>query len=152
IMALVLIGCFTKSAQVPFHIWLPNAMNAPTPVSAYLHSATMVKAGIYLLARLNPTLGGGVAWSSILIGIGALTALVGAVLAIRQYDLKRMLAYTTVAVLGQLTMLIGTNTTYGLQAFVLYLMAHSLYKGALFMAIGAVDHATGTRDLRRLGG
>ncbi|QJD58885.1 DUF4040 domain-containing protein [Pseudomonas sp. gcc21] len=152
IMALVLIGCFTKSAQVPFHIWLPNAMNALTPVSAYLHSATMVKAGIYLLARLNPTLGGGVAWSSILIGIGALTALVGAVLAIRQYDLKRMLAYTTVAVLGQLTMLIGTNTTYGLQAFVLYLVAHSLYKGALFMAIGAVDHATGTRDLRRLGG
>ena len=152
IMALVLIGCFTKSAQVPFHIWLPNAMNAPTPVSAYLHSATMVKAGIYLLARLNPTLGGGEAWSSILIGIGALTALVGAVLAIRQYDLKRMLAYTTVTVLGQLTMLIGTNSAYGLQAFVLYLVAHSLYKGALFMAIGAVDHATGTRDVRRLGG
>ncbi|WP_373184984.1 hydrogen gas-evolving membrane-bound hydrogenase subunit E [Halopseudomonas sp.] len=152
ITVLVLIGCFTKSAQFPFHLWLPNAMNAPTPVSAYLHSATMVKAGIYLLARLNPTLGGGVGWSTTLIAIGALTAVLGAVLAIRQYDLKRMLAFTTVAVLGQLTMLIGTNTSYGLQAFVLYLVAHSLYKGALFMAVGAIDHSTGTRDIRRLGG
>ena len=152
IMALVLIGCFTKSAQFPFHLWLPNAMNAPTPVSAYLHSATMVKAGVYLLARLNPTLGGGMTWSTILVLLGATTALLGAVLAIRQYDLKRMLAYTTVTVLGQLTMLIGTNTTYGLQAFILYLVAHSFYKGALFMAVGAIDHATGTRDLRKLGG
>ena len=152
IMVLVLIGCFTKSAQFPFHLWLPNAMNAPTPVSAYLHSATMVKAGIYLLARLNPTLGGGMGWSTVLITLGALTALLGAVLAIRQYDLKRMLAYTTVTVLGQLTMLIGTNTSYGLQAFVLYLVAHSFYKGALFMAVGAIDHATGTRDIRRLSG
>lgn len=152
IMVLVLIGCFTKSAQVPFHIWLPNAMNAPTPVSAYLHSATMVKAGVYLLARLNPVMGGDDGWGPILVGFGAATALVGAVLAIRQTDLKRLLAYTTVTVLGQLTMLIGTNTTYGLQAFVLYLLAHSLYKGALFMAVGAVDHATGTRELSRLGG
>lgn len=152
IMALVLIGCFTKSAQFPFHLWLPNAMNAPTPVSAYLHSATMVKAGVYLLARLNPTLGGGMTWSTILVVLGATTALLGAILAIRQYDLKRMLAYTTVAVLGQLTMLIGTNTTYGLQAFILYLVAHSFYKGALFMAVGAIDHSTGTRDLRKLGG
>lgn len=152
IMVLVLIGCFTKSAQFPFHLWLPNAMNAPTPVSAYLHSATMVKAGIYLLARLNPTLGGGTGWSTILITLGAVTALLGAILAIRQYDLKRMLAYTTVTVLGQLTMLIGTNTSYGLQAFVLYLVAHSFYKGALFMAVGAIDHSTGTRDIRRLGG
>jgi multicomponent Na+:H+ antiporter subunit A len=152
IMVLVLIGCFTKSAQVPFHLWLPNAMNAPTPVSAYLHSATMVKAGVYLLARLNPTFGGDGGWSLTLVVFGATTALVGAVLAIRQTDLKRLLAYTTVTVLGQLTMLIGTNTTYGLQAFVLYLLAHSLYKGALFMAVGAVDHATGTRELSRLGG
>ncbi|PKM31802.1 MAG: NADH-quinone oxidoreductase subunit I [Gammaproteobacteria bacterium HGW-Gammaproteobacteria-11] len=152
IMLLVLIGCFTKSAQFPFHLWLPNAMNAPTPVSAYLHSATMVKAGIYLLARLNPTLGGGAGWSTVLITVGALTALIGAVLAIRQYDMKRMLAYTTVTVLGQLAMLIGTNTSYGLQAFVLYLVAHSLYKGALFMAVGSIDHAAGSRDLRRLGG
>ncbi|MGL1834246.1 hydrogen gas-evolving membrane-bound hydrogenase subunit E [Rhodocyclaceae bacterium SMB388] len=152
IMVLVLIGCFTKSAQVPFHLWLPNAMNAPTPVSAYLHSATMVKAGIYLLARLNPVMGGEMGWSTTLVVFGATTAIVGAVLAIRQTDLKRLLAYTTVTVLGQLTMLIGTNTTYGLQAFVLYLLAHSLYKGALFMAVGAVDHSTGTRELSRLGG
>lgn len=152
IMVLVLIGCFTKSAQIPFHLWLPNAMNAPTPVSAYLHSATMVKAGVYLLARLNPTLGGEMGWSTVLVVVGASTAVVGAVLAIRQTDLKRLLAYTTVTVLGQLTMLIGTNTTYGLQAFVLYLLAHSLYKGALFMAVGAVDHATGTRELAKLGG
>ncbi len=152
IMVLVLIGCFTKSAQIPFHLWLPNAMNAPTPVSAYLHSATMVKAGVYLLARLNPVMGGEAGWSDVLVYVGASTAVVGAVLAIRQTDLKRLLAYTTVTVLGQLTMLIGTNTTYGLQAFVLFLLAHSLYKGALFMAVGAVDHATGTRELSRLGG
>jgi multicomponent Na+:H+ antiporter subunit A len=152
IMVLILLGAFTKSAQVPFHIWLPNAMNAPTPVSAYLHSATMVKAGVYLLARLNPVLGGEGGWSEALVAVGATTALVGALLAIRQSDLKRLLAYTTIAVLGQLTMLIGTNTSYGLQAFVLLLLAHSLYKGALFMAVGAVDHATGSRDLSELGG
>lgn len=152
IMVLVLLGCFTKSAQVPFHLWLPNAMNAPTPVSAYLHSATMVKAGVYLMARLNPVMGGDGGWSMILVAFGATTAIVGAVLAIRQTDLKRLLAYTTVTVLGQLTMLIGTNTTYGLQAFVLYLLAHSLYKGALFMAVGAIDHSTGTRELSKLGG
>ena len=152
IMVLVLLGCFTKSAQVPFHLWLPNAMNAPTPVSAYLHSATMVKAGVYLMARLNPVMSGDGGWSMILVLFGAVTAIVGAVLAFRQTDLKRLLAYTTVTVLGQLTMLIGTNTTYGLQAFVLYLLAHSLYKGALFMAVGAIDHATGTRQLSKLGG
>ncbi len=152
IMLLVILGCFTKSAQIPFHLWLPNAMNAPTPVSAYLHSATMVKAGIYLLARLNPVLGGSIGWGTLLITFGAATAVLGAFLAFRQTDLKRLLAYTTVTVLGQLTMLIGTNTSYALQAFVLYLVAHSLYKGALFMAVGAVDHATGTRELSRLGG
>lgn len=152
ILALVLIGAFTKSAQLPFHLWLPNAMAAPTPVSAYLHSATMVKAGVYLLARLNPALGGSTSWSTILITIGAATALVGAVLAIRQTDLKRVLAYTTVTVLGQLTMLLGTNTHYGLQAFAIYLVAHALYKAALFMAVGAVDHATGTRQIALLGG
>ncbi len=152
IMLLVLLGCFSKSAQLPFHLWLPNAMNAPTPVSAFLHSATMVKAGVFLLARLNPSLGGSLGWSSLLIAFGAATALLGALLAIRQTDLKRLLAYTTVAVLGQLTMLIGSNTPYGLQAFVLYLVAHSLYKAALFMAVGAIDHATGTREYPRLGG
>ena len=152
ILTLVLIGAFTKSAQLPFHLWLPNAMAAPTPVSAYLHSATMVKAGVYLLARLNPALGGSASWSTILITIGAATALVGAVLAIRQTDLKRVLAYTTVTVLGQLTMLLGTNTHYGLQAFAIYLVAHAFYKAALFMAVGAVDHATGTRQISNLGG
>jgi multicomponent Na+:H+ antiporter subunit A len=152
ILALVLLGAFTKSAQLPFHLWLPNAMAAPTPVSAFLHSATMVKAGVYLLARLNPTLGDSIAWSTILITVGAATALVGAVLAIRQTDLKRVLAYTTVTVLGQLTMLLGTNTHYGLQAFAIYLVAHAFYKAALFMAVGAVDHATGTRQIARLGG
>ncbi len=152
ILLLVLLGAFTKSAQLPFHLWLPNAMVAPTPVSAYLHSATMVKAGIYLLARLNPVLGGSTGWGMILISVGAATALAGAVLAIRQTDLKRLLAYTTVTVLGQLTMLLGTNTSYGLQAFAIYLLAHSLYKGALFMAVGAVDHATGTRQIPLLGG
>ena len=152
ILVLVLIGAFTKSAQLPFHLWLPNAMAAPTPVSAYLHSATMVKAGVYLLARLNPALGGSTSWSTILITIGAATALVGAVLAIRQTDLKRVLAYTTVTVLGQLTMLLGTNTHYGLQAFAIYLVAHAFYKAALFMAVGAVDHATGTRQISLLGG
>ncbi len=152
ILTLVLIGAFTKSAQLPFHLWLPNAMAAPTPVSAYLHSATMVKAGVYLLARLNPTLGGSVSWSMILISVGAATALVGAVLAIRQTDLKRVLAYTTVTVLGQLTLLLGTNTHYGLQAFAIYLVAHAFYKAALFMAVGSIDHATGTRQISRLGG
>ncbi len=152
ILVLVLIGAFTKSAQLPFHLWLPNAMAAPTPVSAYLHSATMVKAGVYLLARLNPALGDSIAWSTILISIGAATALVGAVLAIRQSDLKRVLAYTTVTVLGQLTMLLGTNTHYGLQAFAIYLVAHAFYKAALFMAVGSIDHATGTRQIALLGG
>lgn len=152
VLILILLGVFTKSAQFPFHFWLPHAMAAPTPVSAYLHSATMVKAGIYLLARLNPVLGGSVGWGTLLITFGAATAVLGAFLAFRQTDLKRLLAYTTVTVLGQLTMLIGTNTSYGLQAFVLYLVAHSLYKGALFMAVGAIDHATGTRELARLGG
>ncbi|WP_454455406.1 hydrogen gas-evolving membrane-bound hydrogenase subunit E [Thauera phenylacetica] len=152
ILVLVLIGAFTKSAQLPFHLWLPNAMAAPTPVSAYLHSATMVKAGVYLLARLNPALGGSASWSTILIIIGAATALVGAVLAIRQTDLKRVLAYTTVTVLGQLTMLLGTNTHYGLQAFAIYLVAHAFYKAALFMAVGSIDHATGTRQIALLGG
>lgn len=152
IMLLILLGCFTKSAQIPFHIWLPNAMNAPTPVSAYLHSATMVKAGIYLLARLNPVLGGPLGWGTILIAVGTTTAVLGTLLAFRQTDLKRLLAYTTVTVLGQLTMLIGTDTAHGLQAFVLYLVAHSLYKGALFMVVGAIDQGTGTRELTRLGG
>ncbi|MGQ3211578.1 putative monovalent cation/H+ antiporter subunit A [Shinella sp.] len=149
---LVLGGAFTKSAQFPFHFWLPNAMEAPTPVSAYLHSATMVKAGVYLLMRLNPVMGGTPAWETILPAFGGLTLLVGAVLAIRQTDLKLMLAYTTVASLGLLVMLTGFGSEHAVAAAALYLVAHSLFKGALFMVAGLIDHETGTRDITKLGG
>ncbi|AGB70474.1 MULTISPECIES: putative monovalent cation/H+ antiporter subunit A [Rhizobium] len=151
-LILVLGGAFTKSAQFPFHFWLPNAMEAPTPVSAYLHSATMVKAGVYLLMRLNPVMGGTMAWQTILPAFGAATLLVGTLLAIRQTDLKLKLAYTTVSSLGLLVMLTGFGTDYAVEAAVLYLVAHSLFKGALFMVAGIVDHETGTRDITRLGG
>ncbi|MDO9417306.1 MAG: putative monovalent cation/H+ antiporter subunit A [Pararhizobium sp.] len=151
-LLLVLGGAFTKSAQFPFHVWLPNAMEAPTPVSAYLHSATMVKAGIYLLMRLNPVLGGTPQWQVILPVVGGATLVVGTVLALRQTDLKLMLAYTTVASLGLLTMLTGFGTPHAVEAAVLYLVAHSLFKGALFMVAGLIDHGTGTRDITRLSG
>src|SRR5690606_21857211 len=147
---LVLGGAFTKSAQFPFHFWLPNAMEAPTPVSAYLHSATMVKAGVYLLMRLNPVLGGTPAWETILPAFGGLTLLVGGVLAIRQTDLKLMLAYTTVASLGLLVMLTGFGSEHAVAAAALYLVAHSLFKGALFMVAGLIDHEAGTRDITKL--
>lgn len=149
---LVLGGAFTKSAQFPFHFWLPNAMEAPTPVSAYLHSATMVKAGVYLLMRLNPVMGATPAWEILLPFFGGITLLVGALLAIRQTDLKLMLAYTTVASLGLLVMLTGFGSPYAVEAAVLYLVAHSLFKGALFMVAGIIDHETGTRDVTKLGG
>lgn len=151
-LLLVLGGAFTKSAQFPFHFWLPNAMEAPTPVSAYLHSATMVKAGVYLLMRLNPVMGETPAWEILLPFFGGITLLVGAVLAVRQTDLKLMLAYTTVASLGLLVMLTGFDTERAIEAAVLYLVAHSLFKGALFMVAGAIDHEAGTRDITRLGG
>ncbi|WP_184702213.1 putative monovalent cation/H+ antiporter subunit A [Rhizobium lusitanum] len=151
-LILVLGGAFTKSAQFPFHFWLPNAMEAPTPVSAYLHSATMVKAGVYLLMRLNPVMGDTAAWQTILPVFGAATLLVGTLLAIRQTDLKLKLAYTTVSSLGLLVLLTGFGTDYAVEAVVLYLVAHSLFKGALFMVAGIVDHETGTRDITRLGG
>ncbi|TXI06978.1 MAG: putative monovalent cation/H+ antiporter subunit A, partial [Rhizobium sp.] len=151
-LILMLGGAFTKSAQFPFHFWLPNAMEAPTPVSAYLHSATMVKAGVYLLMRLNPVMGGTMAWQTILPIFGAATLLVGTLLAVRQTDLKLKLAYTTVSSLGLLVMLTGFGTDYAVEAAVLYLVAHSLFKGALFMVAGIVDHETGTRDITRLGG
>ena len=152
ILLLVLGGCFTKSAQFPFHVWLPNAMEAPTPVSAYLHSATMVKAGVYLLMRLNPILGETDLWYSLLIPFGGITLLVGTILAVRQTDLKLMLAYTTVASLGLLVMLTGVGTEKALAGAVLYLFAHSLFKGALFMVAGILDHETGTRQVTALGG
>jgi multicomponent Na+:H+ antiporter subunit A len=151
-LLLVLMGAFTKSAQFPFHFWLPNAMEAPTPVSAYLHSATMVKAGVYLLMRMNPALGDTLIWSVTLPLFGGITLLVGAVLALRQTDLKLMLAYTTVASLGLLVALTGTSAEKVIMGASLYLIAHSLFKGALFMVAGTVDHEAGTRDITRLGG
>ena len=151
-LVLVLGGAFTKSAQFPFHFWLPNAMEAPTPVSAYLHSATMVKAGVYLVMRLNPVLGGTPEWETILPLFGAATLIVGTVLAIRQTDLKLMLAYTTVGSLGLLVMLTGFGSDKAIEAAVLYLVAHSMFKGALFMVAGLIDHESGSRDIRRLGG
>ena len=154
LLALVLIlgGAFTKSAQFPLHFWLPNAMEAPTPVSAYLHSATMVKAGVYLLMRMNPVLGGTTEWHTILPLFGGATLIVGTVLAIRQTDLKLMLAYTTVSSLGLMVMLTGFGSDYAIAAAVLYLIAHSLFKGALFMVAGLIDHEAGTRDVTKLGG
>lgn len=152
ILLLVLGGAFTKSAQFPFHFWLPNAMEAPTPVSAYLHSATMVKAGVYLLMRLNPTLGDTILWSTILPIFGCVTLLVGAILALRQTDLKLMLAYTTVASLGLLVALTGTSDEAIIKGAALYLVAHALFKAALFMVAGTIDHEAGTRDLTKLGG
>jgi multicomponent Na+:H+ antiporter subunit A len=150
--AAVLGGAFTKSAQFPFHFWLPNAMEAPTPVSAYLHSATMVKAGVYLLMRLNPAMGGTPAWEHPAALFGGVTLIVGTLLAIRQTDLKLKLAYTTVSSLGLLVLLTGFGTPYAIEAAVLYLVAHSLFKGALFMVAGIIDHETGTRDITRLSG
>lgn len=152
VLVLILLGAFTKSAQFPFHFWLPGAMVAPTPVSAYLHSATMVKAGVYLLARLHPSLGGTMAWTATLVLFGLATLAVGTVLALRHTDLKRILAYTTVATLGLLVLLLGIGTEHAVQGAMAYLLAHALYKGALFLVAGSVDHGTGTRDIRRLGG
>jgi multicomponent Na+:H+ antiporter subunit A len=151
-LLLIVMGAFTKSAQFPFHYWLPSAMEAPTPVSAYLHSATMVKAGIYLLARLSPVLGDTTWWLAIVTGIGALTMLSGAWLAFWERDLKSILAYLTINVLGTLVMLLGIGTELAVKAAMTYLVAHALYKGALFLVVGAVDHETHTRNLDELGG
>ncbi len=151
-LGLIALGAFTKSAQAPFHIWLPDAMSAPTPASAYLHSATMVKAGIYLLARLNPALGFTDLWFWLLSVFGLTTMLAGAYLGLKQNDLKALLAYSTISQLGVLVVLIGQDTEIAFKALVIGVLAHALYKSALFLVIGIVDHETGTRDLRRLGG
>ncbi len=151
-LALVAFGAFTKSAQFPAHIWLPSAMSAPTPASAYLHSATMVKAGIYLLARLNPAMGFTESWFWLLTVVGMVTMLAGAYLGLKQNDLKALLAYSTISQLGILVMLIGQEDGAGYKALVIGILAHALYKSALFLLVGIVDHETGTRDLRRLGG
>jgi multicomponent Na+:H+ antiporter subunit A len=151
-LLLVLVGAFTKSAQFPFHFWLPNAMEAPTPASAYLHAATMVKAGVYLLARLSPVLGDDPAWHVPVTVVGAATMLAGAWLALQQTYLKRLLAYSTVSALGALTMMLGIGTGPAVTAAIVFLPAHALYKGALFLVAGAVDHAAGERDVARLSG
>ncbi|WP_033542185.1 Na+/H+ antiporter subunit A [Planococcus sp. CAU13] len=166
-MFLVLLGAFTKSAQFPFHIWLPDAMEAPTPVSAYLHSATMVKAGIYLVARFTPIFGGNSAWFWTVTLVGLVTLFWGAFNAIRQTDLKALLAYSTISQLGLIMSLLGLGSAamqtgitaeaaavYGLASFaaLFHMVNHSTFKGALFMAVGIVDHQVGTRDIRRLGG
>jgi multicomponent Na+:H+ antiporter subunit A len=152
ILILVLAGAFTKSAQYPFHFWLPNAMAAPTPVSAFLHSATMVKAGVYLLARLHPSLSGTDAWFWALTVAGAITAVLASLLALRQTDLKQVLAYTTLMALGTLTLLLGQSSGYAITAFATFLIVHSLYKAALFLLVANIDHGTGTRDATILGG
>ncbi|CAM3545804.1 putative monovalent cation/H+ antiporter subunit A [Halomonas lysinitropha] len=152
LLVCILIGAFTKSAQFPFHFWLPNAMAAPTPVSAYLHSATMVKAGVYLLARLHPALGGTDGWVITLSLVGALTMATGAFLAIQHTNVKKLLAYSTVMALGTLTMLLGIGSEGALVAFVVFLLGHSLYKGSLFMVAGILDHETGTKDVTAMGG
>lgn len=152
ILILILLGAFTKSAQFPFHFWLPNAMAGPAPVSTYLHSATMVKAGIYLLARLQPTLGQSDWWFYLVAAAGAVTALLGAWFSWQKSDLKEILAYSTLSALGTLVLLLGIGTELALQTAVLFLLVHALYKGGLFMAAGNIDHETGTRDVRQLGG
>lgn len=152
IVLLIMAGAFTKSAQVPFHFWLPGAMTAPSPVSAYLHSATMVKAGVYLLARFAPVLGGTDLWRISLAVVGGSTMLLGAYLSLQHADLKRILAYSTISSLGTLVFLLGFNTPLAAQAAMLFLIVHSFYKGSLFLIAGVIEHETGTRDVTRLSG
>ncbi len=152
VLALIAFGALTKSAQFPFHFWLPHAMAAPTPVSAYLHSATMVKAGVFLLARLWPVLSGTDAWFWIVGGAGLCSLVIGAYLALFQEDMKGVLAYSTISHLGLITLLLGMNTQLALVAAVFHIVNHAAFKASLFMAAGIVDHETGTRNLKRLSG
>jgi multicomponent K+:H+ antiporter subunit A len=151
-LLLILIGAFTKSAQFPFHFWLPHAMAAPTPVSAYLHSATMVKAGIFLMARLWPVLSSTPEWFYIVTTAGLITMVLGAVIALFKHDLKALLAFSTVSHLGLITMLLGTGTAFGAFAAIFHILNHATFKAALFMSAGIIDHETKTRDIRILGG
>jgi len=151
-LILILLGAFTKSAQFPFHFWLPHAMAAPTPVSAYLHSATMVKAGIFLLARMWPVLAGTPEWFYIVATTGLITMVLGALIALFKDDLKALLAFSTVSHLGLLTMLLGLGTKFAAVAAVFHIINHLTFKAALFMSAGIVDHETHTRDIKRLGG
>ncbi|MEL6792524.1 MAG: proton-conducting transporter membrane subunit, partial [Pseudomonadota bacterium] len=152
IFVTLLAGAFTKSAQVPFHFWLPNAMAAPTPVSAFLHSATMVKAGVYFLARMHPAMAGPDVWFVVLTTLGAITMLLASFLALRQTDLKQALAYTTLMALGALVLFLGQESGYAMTAFATFLIVHSLYKASLFLIVGCIDKATGTREAEYLGG
>ncbi|WP_134725581.1 monovalent cation/H+ antiporter subunit A [Paracoccus luteus] len=152
VLVLFLIGAFTKSAQFPFHFWLPNAMAAPTPVSAYLHSATMVKAGVFLLVRFSPALGQTPAWFWIVAGAGMTTLVIGAVIALWRNDLKGLLAYSTISHLGLITALVGIGSELAIIAAIFHILNHALFKASLFMAAGIIDHETGTRDMRRLSG
>jgi multicomponent K+:H+ antiporter subunit A len=151
-LILILLGCFTKSAQFPFHFWLPHAMAAPTPVSAYLHSATMVKAGVFLLARLWPVLAGTELYTGIVTTVGLVTMVLGAVISLFRHDLKSILAYSTISQLGMLVMLLGFSLEAAAMAAVLHILNHAAFKAALFMSAGIVEHESGTRDIRRLGG
>ena len=152
ILCLVLLGAFTKSAQFPFHFWLPHAMAAPTPVSAYLHSATMVKAGIFLLARFYPVLAGTDLWFYLVTTAGMATLLWGAVWALFQHDLKGLLAFSTISHLGLITLLFGLNSPLAAVAGVFHIINHATFKAGLFMAAGIIDQQTGTRDMRRING
>lgn len=164
-IVLILLGAFTKSAQFPFYIWLPDAMEAPTPVSAYLHSATMVKAGLYLVARFTPIFASSEVWIWLVTGIGVLTLFWGSFFAVKQTDLKAILAFSTVSQLGLIMSLFGassiayhvsgeTSAIFKVAAFagIFHLVNHAMFKGSLFMIAGIVDHETGTRDIRKLGG
>ncbi len=151
-LVLVLLAVFTKSAQFPFQFWLPHAMAAPTPVSAYLHSATMVKAGVFLLARLHPALSGSDLFFYLVTSIGGITLVLGAWHAIFQHDVKGLLAYSTISHLGLITLLFGLSTPMAVVAGLFHIMNHATFKASLFMAAGIIDHETGTRDMRRLGG
>lgn len=151
-LVLILLGVFTKSAQFPFHFWLPHAMAAPTPISAYLHSATMVKAGIFLLARFFPVLSGTETWFVLVSGAGVITLLMGAYHALWQHDIKGLLAYSTISHLGLITLLFGLGTSLGAIAGIFHLMNHAVFKASLFMAAGIIDHETGSRDMRKING
>jgi multicomponent Na+:H+ antiporter subunit A len=151
IVVAMLAAAFTKSAQFPFHFWLPSAMEAPTPVSAYLHAATMVKAGVYLVARLGPILAGSVLWHESLISVGVVTAVLGAGFALGERHIKRVLAYSTVSALGLMVLMVGIGSIASLRALMVLLAAHGLYKGALFLVAGALTHATHETDVERLG-
>jgi multicomponent Na+:H+ antiporter subunit A len=148
----VLAGAFTKSAQVPFHFWLPGAMKAPTPASAYLHSATMVNAGLVLAVKLTPVLGDTPLWHHLLLAVGAVTMATGAVLALLQTDLKRLLAYSTISALGTLFLLLGIGTIVAVKALLVFVLVHALYKASLFMVAGAIDKSAGTREVPQLTG